>query len=191
MKPWTVRGSATAYGRKGESVVAKNMKAVDETLAHLHEVKIPAAATSKSEIPAIPGRTEVRTRRPGAICAGKGDELQSARSPAMARSLGSGRSATWGLRSRMGFEDLHPVRQMRHGLPARRHQGVRQQGTGHPKLQVLEAIATRNGRAWSITIQVAPADAASAWISAGEEQAGNPAESDQHGAAAPIARTRD
>ena len=29
------------YGRKGEEVVQKNLKAVDETLAHLHEVKIP------------------------------------------------------------------------------------------------------------------------------------------------------
>src|SRR6202158_4658171 len=39
------------YGRKGEDVVQKNMKAVDETLAHLHEVKIPAQVTSTFEIP--------------------------------------------------------------------------------------------------------------------------------------------
>jgi len=40
------------YGRKGEDIVAKNMKAVDETLAHLHEVKVPAQASSKQDIPA-------------------------------------------------------------------------------------------------------------------------------------------
>jgi len=38
------------YGRKGEDIVQKNMKAVDETLAHLHEVKIPAQVTSTIEI---------------------------------------------------------------------------------------------------------------------------------------------
>ena len=40
------------YGRKGEEIVAKNMKAVDETLAHLHEVKVPAQVTSAIDIPA-------------------------------------------------------------------------------------------------------------------------------------------
>ena len=29
------------YGRKGEDVVQKNMRAVDDTLAHLFEVKVP------------------------------------------------------------------------------------------------------------------------------------------------------
>ena len=38
------------YGRKGEEIVAKNMKAVDETLAHLHEVKVPATVSSTLEI---------------------------------------------------------------------------------------------------------------------------------------------
>ncbi len=38
------------YGRKGEEIVAKNMKAVDETLAHLHELKVPSEVSSKLEI---------------------------------------------------------------------------------------------------------------------------------------------
>ena len=64
------------YGRKGEDVVAKNMKAVDETLAHLHEVKIPATVTSKTEIPAaFPGAPKFEHDILGAIYAGKGDEL--------------------------------------------------------------------------------------------------------------------
>jgi pyruvate-ferredoxin/flavodoxin oxidoreductase len=64
------------YGRKGEDVVAKNMKAVDETLAHLHEVKIPTSVTSKTEIPAaFPGAPKFEHDVLGAIYAGKGDEL--------------------------------------------------------------------------------------------------------------------
>jgi pyruvate-ferredoxin/flavodoxin oxidoreductase len=39
------------YGRKGEEIVQKNMKAVDETLSHLFEVKIPDAITSTIEMP--------------------------------------------------------------------------------------------------------------------------------------------
>jgi len=39
------------YGAKGEEIVRKNYRAVDETLANLFEVKIPAAATSTWERP--------------------------------------------------------------------------------------------------------------------------------------------
>jgi pyruvate-ferredoxin/flavodoxin oxidoreductase len=64
------------YGRKGEDVVQKNMKAVDETLAHLHEVKIPDQVTSKSEIPAaFPGAPKFDHDVLGTIYAGRGDEL--------------------------------------------------------------------------------------------------------------------
>jgi pyruvate-ferredoxin/flavodoxin oxidoreductase len=64
------------YGRKGEDVVQKNMKAVDETLAHLHEVKLPQTATSKSEIlSAFPGAPKFEHDVLGVIYAGKGDEL--------------------------------------------------------------------------------------------------------------------
>jgi pyruvate-ferredoxin/flavodoxin oxidoreductase len=40
-----------SYGKRGEAVVQKNFKAVDETLAHLHEVQIPVEAA----IPALVG----------------------------------------------------------------------------------------------------------------------------------------
>jgi pyruvate-ferredoxin/flavodoxin oxidoreductase len=36
------------YGKRGEAVVQKNYAAVDQTLANLHEVKVPAKVTSKS-----------------------------------------------------------------------------------------------------------------------------------------------
>jgi pyruvate-ferredoxin/flavodoxin oxidoreductase len=64
------------YGRKGEEVVQKNMRAVDETLAHLFEVKIPASPTSKSEMPPVfPGAPKFEREVLGAIYAGRGDEL--------------------------------------------------------------------------------------------------------------------
>ncbi len=64
------------YGRKGEEVVQKNMRAVDETLAHLFEVKVPEAATSQIEIPEVfPGATQFERDVLGAIYAGRGDEL--------------------------------------------------------------------------------------------------------------------
>jgi pyruvate-ferredoxin/flavodoxin oxidoreductase len=64
------------YGKKGEEVVRKNMLAVDETLAHLFEVKLPAAVSSKIELPPVfPGAPKFERDVLGAIYAGKGDEL--------------------------------------------------------------------------------------------------------------------
>jgi pyruvate-ferredoxin/flavodoxin oxidoreductase len=64
------------YGRKGEDVVQKNMQAVDATLAHLFEVKIPDRVSSKSEIPAaFPGAPKFEHDVLGTIYAGRGDEL--------------------------------------------------------------------------------------------------------------------
>jgi pyruvate-ferredoxin/flavodoxin oxidoreductase len=64
------------YGRKGEEVVKKNMLAVDETLAHLFEVKVPSAITSKIELPSVfPGAPKFEREVLGTIYAGKGDEL--------------------------------------------------------------------------------------------------------------------
>ncbi len=40
------RASKRTYGKRGEAVVQKNFQAVDETLVHLHEVKVPASVTS-------------------------------------------------------------------------------------------------------------------------------------------------
>jgi len=41
------------YGKKGEDIVKKNFEAVDKTLANLHEIKVPAKATSTHEIPPV------------------------------------------------------------------------------------------------------------------------------------------
>jgi pyruvate-ferredoxin/flavodoxin oxidoreductase len=65
------------YKKRGEAVVQKNFAAVDTALAHLHEVKLPAQATSKLHleppVPAIaPDFVQKVTAR---IIAGEGDLL--------------------------------------------------------------------------------------------------------------------
>ncbi len=65
------------YGRKGEEIVQKNMKAVDETLAHLFEVKVPEQVTSTIEMPLPFSAQAPKFEREvlGAIYEGRGDEL--------------------------------------------------------------------------------------------------------------------
>jgi len=65
------------YGRKGEDIVQKNMKAVDETLAHLFEVKVPEKITSTIEMPPPFPASAPRFEREvlGVIYEGRGDEL--------------------------------------------------------------------------------------------------------------------
>jgi pyruvate-ferredoxin/flavodoxin oxidoreductase len=65
------------YGRKGEDIVQKNMKAVDETLAHLFEVKVPEKITSTIEMPPPFPASAPRFERDvlGVIYEGRGDEL--------------------------------------------------------------------------------------------------------------------
>ena len=72
------------YGKKGEEVVQKNMRAVDETLACLYEVKIPEAATSQIEIPPPFSNEANKYERDvlGAIYAGHGDEIPVSAFPA-------------------------------------------------------------------------------------------------------------
>ncbi|HTW31014.1 MAG TPA: pyruvate:ferredoxin (flavodoxin) oxidoreductase, partial [Candidatus Sulfotelmatobacter sp.] len=64
------------YGKKGEEVVRKNMLAVDETLAHLFEVKVPASASSRIEMPPVfPGAPKFEREVLATIYSGRGDEL--------------------------------------------------------------------------------------------------------------------
>ena len=65
------------YGKKGEEIVQKNMKAVDETLAHLFEVKVPEKITSTIEMPSPFPPLAPRFERNvlGTIYAGLGDDL--------------------------------------------------------------------------------------------------------------------
>jgi len=65
------------YGKKGEEIVQKNMRAVDDTLAHLFEVKVPEQLTSTIEMPAAfsPSAPQFERDVLATIYAGKGDEL--------------------------------------------------------------------------------------------------------------------
>ncbi|HTU55459.1 MAG TPA: pyruvate:ferredoxin (flavodoxin) oxidoreductase, partial [Acetobacteraceae bacterium] len=65
------------YGAKGEQVVQQNFKAVDDTLSRLHEVKIPAAATSPFDRPPpVPPTAPLFVRQVTArMFEGLGDEI--------------------------------------------------------------------------------------------------------------------
>jgi pyruvate-ferredoxin/flavodoxin oxidoreductase len=65
------------YGKKGAEIVRRNFAAVDDTLAHLHEVPIPAAATSARRRPPILSASapDFVQRVTAVMAAGKGDLL--------------------------------------------------------------------------------------------------------------------
>jgi pyruvate-ferredoxin/flavodoxin oxidoreductase len=66
-----------SYGKRGQEVVNRNFAAIDRTLAALHEVAVPAAATA-TDTPAlrVPAEAPEFVRRvTGAIMAGQGDRL--------------------------------------------------------------------------------------------------------------------
>jgi pyruvate-ferredoxin/flavodoxin oxidoreductase len=65
------------YGKKGEEVVRKNYEAVDQTLAHLYEVKVPKQASSRIERPPVvpPEAPDFVQRVTAMMMAGRGDEL--------------------------------------------------------------------------------------------------------------------
>ena len=65
------------YGAKGEGVVEQNFKAVDETLSRLHEVSVPALATSQFDrAPVVPADALEFVRRVTArMFEGQGDQI--------------------------------------------------------------------------------------------------------------------
>jgi pyruvate-ferredoxin/flavodoxin oxidoreductase len=65
------------YMKKGEEVVAKNYRAVDQTIANLMEVKVPAVASSKLSMPPIVAKEAPKFVHDvtAEIIAGRGDKL--------------------------------------------------------------------------------------------------------------------
>ena len=65
------------YGKRGEAVVQKNFAAVDDSLAHLHEVRVPDAASSSFDLrPAVSADAPEFVRHVLApMMAGAGDDL--------------------------------------------------------------------------------------------------------------------
>ncbi|HZZ86220.1 MAG TPA: pyruvate:ferredoxin (flavodoxin) oxidoreductase [Anaeromyxobacteraceae bacterium] len=64
------------YAKKGEEIVQKNFEAVDQTLAHLFPVEVPARLTGQPRPPAVsPEAPEFVQRVTSLMMAGKGDLL--------------------------------------------------------------------------------------------------------------------
>ena len=65
------------YGKRGEEVVRRNFEAVDQTLQNLHEIAVPATATSKIAQTGFeqPGMPEFVKKVTSVMMAGKGDML--------------------------------------------------------------------------------------------------------------------
>ncbi len=72
------------YGKKGDKIVQMNYKAVDQTLAHLKELDVPAEATSELEKrPPVPAEAPEFVQDVTAeIIAGRGDGLPVSKIPA-------------------------------------------------------------------------------------------------------------
>jgi len=72
------------YGKRGEEVVQRNYAAVDATLAHLHEVKVPDKVTSTfSRIPPVPAEApEFVQEVLGPMIVREGDDLPVSAFPA-------------------------------------------------------------------------------------------------------------
>jgi pyruvate-ferredoxin/flavodoxin oxidoreductase len=72
------------YGKKGRLLVEQNFAAVDRTLAQLHEVLLPAAATAvRPRLPVVPAEAPPFVQQVTAMMmAGRGDELPVSAMPA-------------------------------------------------------------------------------------------------------------
>ena len=144
------------YGKRGDAVVQKNFAAVDHALAHLEKVELAASATSSFDLTGAFSSKAPKFVHDvlGQIAEGKGDLLsQSARfrraalSPPAPR---SGRSATSHIHSGVDKEPVHPVRQVRHRVPARGNprEDLRRQTGGQiaGDHQVGQTEVARHGR---------------------------------------------
>jgi pyruvate-ferredoxin/flavodoxin oxidoreductase len=71
------------YGGKGEDIVTKNFEAIDQTLAHLHEIKVPETASSEKEMrPVVPEDAPAFVKQvTAAMMAGRGDDLPTSALP--------------------------------------------------------------------------------------------------------------
>ena len=118
-----------SYGAKGAEVVRRNFEAVDDTLAHLHEVSVARHCDERLR----PAATRVRRMRPSScarsramMLAGRGDDIRGQRKCRIDGTFPSGHR---GFEKRnisdivagLGAGSLHPVRPMQLRLPAQRH----------------------------------------------------------------------
>jgi len=71
------------YGKKGDEIVQMNFNAVDASVADLHQVTVPAEATSTIEMPPVvaPEAPEFVQEVTAEIMAGRGDEIPVSKMP--------------------------------------------------------------------------------------------------------------
>ena len=159
---------AKTYGKRGEVVVEHNYAAVDRALAACTQVEVPATRHRTRRLcPAVPDAAPDFVHRVTAMMmAGRGDLLPVSAMPVDGTFPTA--TARWEKRSiaardpDLGRGDLHRLRQVRTGLPARRHpdQGLRSSDAlaGAP-----DGFPTKEGK-WprprraQLTVQVAPDD---------------------------------
>ena len=115
------------YKKRGPTVVARNLAAVDRALESLHEVAVPASVSAdKRPARAGPGR------RSGLRCAGDRAAAGRRRRPPSGECAAGGRHLPDRHREireaidrtgdpHLGAGALHRLREVRHGLPPRRH----------------------------------------------------------------------
>ncbi len=111
------------YGKRGEAVVKRNFEAVDQTLANLHEVKVPTSATSK-----LTRREPVAARAPqfvhevlGPMIIGEGDSLPVSALPVdgtFPTGTPVGEAQYHPGDPGLGARSVHPVREMFFRVPA-------------------------------------------------------------------------
>ena len=110
------------YGKRGDAVVQKNFSAVEASLAHLHEVRVPAQATSAFDILApLSDRAPKFVRGVlGTMMEGKGDDLPVSALPpdgTFPTNTARSKNATSRNKSLCGIGIVHSVRQVCPGLP--------------------------------------------------------------------------
>ena len=113
------------YGKRGEAVVQKNFAAVDAALAHLEKVELPPSVSSEFDIvgslSSQGAQVRARRARPDRRRQGRPAPGQrhprGRRLPHRHRAVGEAQHRA--VHSGVGQGPVHPVRQVRHGVPAR------------------------------------------------------------------------
>ena len=127
-----------SYGKRGPEVVRRNCEVVDQALAHLHEIKVPASATARRTRPPLVSEQapDFVQKVTAVMLAGKGDLLPVSAFP-VDGTLPDGHREMGEAQPRardpgLGLEDLHPVQPVRARLPARgdSRQGLRRRRSG-------------------------------------------------------------
>ena len=194
------------YGKRGETVLARNFAAVDASLAALCEVKVPRSADSAlTRRPAVPRAAPDFVQRVTAMMLdGKGDLLPVSAMPIDGtfpdRHHAVGEAQHRPRDSDLGRRDLHAVRDLPAGVPARGdpHDGVpgRRDGARAGDLQGRAVVAQGQRRARRHALQPAGGPRGLHRVRhlrgrvSVAQQDGGQAQGDQHGAQARAPRSR-